>query len=362
MAQAFISRRGGKPADPHPVGTVTNLAAIAGNGYVELTWADPEDILHPVTGAVLVAWARTEIWVNNDHPPTYPGDGLEDGTGWLLATNTMRDEHSTAPLIHGEVEGGVGVAENGTTYHYHAYAYSNHNQASGWDVDGGVSATPAEGILLSTLPSGALIKYESTIMLVLQQGRPSDRYEAGFIDNTIVIMRDIHKSIAWNASGTNDYANSTINAYYNGQFLNEIPSGLRAMIIPVKIPYRPGTGPALASNYGDNGLLVTSFAVSGEEVNWTGASYMPYDGSPLSYFAGLPATDAKRNAYYNGSLYPWGTRSASGAAGFWAVGIGGYAAGTTANSGTGARAAFVLPGQTLLRPEPDADGAYEIIG
>lgn len=97
-------------------------------------------------------------------------------------------------------------------------------------VVGGCRAkAPSTGILASTLPVGSVVKLmeggTAVEYLVVNQGIPSNSnlYDAS-CDGTCLLRKDIHSERQWNSSNVNDYANSTINTWLNGDFFNSFGS------------------------------------------------------------------------------------------------------------------------------------------
>ena len=115
-------------------------------------------------------------------------------------------------------------------------------------VVGGCRAkAPSTGILASSLAVGTTVKLmeggTAVEYLVVNQGIPgnSNLYDAS-CDGTWLLRKDIHSERQWNSSNVNDYANSTINTWLNGDFFNSFGSVEQAAIKQVKIPYRAGYG------------------------------------------------------------------------------------------------------------------------
>ena len=177
-------------------------------------------------------------------------------------------------------------------------------------VVGGCRAkAPLTGILASTLPVGSTVKLmengAAVEYLVVNQGIPSNSslYDAS-CDGTWLLRKDIHSERQWNSSNVNDYANSAINTWLNGDFFNSFGSVEQAAIKQVKIPYRAGGG---SDQSGASGLPVKIFLLGCAELEITGISGHMVDGATLAYFSG--ATDSDRVAMLNGATAFWFTRS-----------------------------------------------------
>lgn len=227
-------------------------------------------------------------------------------------------------------------------------------------VVGGCRAkAPLTGILASTLPVGSTVKLMegSTAIeyLVVNQGIPSNSslYDAS-CDGTWLLRKDIHSERQWNSSNVNDYANSTINTWLNGDFFSNFGSVEQASIKQVKIPYRAGGGSGGTNQSGANGLSCKIFLLSGYEVGWTTSddSDFPVDGAKLDYFTSGTTTSAnnKRIAYLSGTDTIWWLRSPStdNAGRVWFVRSDGDYGDYGASDSDGIRPALVLPSNALF--------------
>lgn len=165
-------------------------------------------------------------------------------------------------------------------------------------------AAPSAGILASDLAVGSIVKLMeggvATEYLVVNQGKPSGSslYDDS-CDGLWLLRKDIKEQRQWHSSNVNDYENSTINAWLNGDLFNQFGSVEQLAIKRVKIPYRKGSGYNTDITSGSNGLEVMVFLLSGAEVNWSSniSAVIPNDGNCLSYFSGTSKLDSKRIAY-----------------------------------------------------------------
>ena len=227
-------------------------------------------------------------------------------------------------------------------------------------VVGGCRAkVPSTGILASTLPVGSTVKLmeggSAVEYLVVNQGIPSNSnlYDAS-CDGTWLLRKDIHSERQWNSSGVNNYENSTINTWLNGDFFNSLGSVEQATIKQVKIPYRAGGGSGGTDQSEANGLSCKVFLLSGYEVGWTtsDSEYFPVDGAKLSYFESGTGTSAnnKRIAYLNGSAAIWLLRSpdTGNTARVWNILSDGDYSYDNASYWHGIRPALILPGNALF--------------
>ena len=218
---------------------------------------------------------------------------------------------------------------------------------------------PVTGILAQDIAVGSTVKLmeggTAVEYLVVNQGIPSNSslYDAS-CDGTWLLRKDIHSNKEWNSSNGNDYANSTINTWLNGEFFNSLGNVERATVRQVKIPYRADGGSSGTDQSGANGLSCKVFLLGGYEVGWTTSDdyYFPVDGAKLSYFesgTGSPANN-KRIAYLNGSAAYWWLRSpiTNGTRNVWRVDSGGNYGSGNAFYSDGIRPALILPKTALF--------------
>ena len=146
--------------------------------------------------------------------------------------------------------------------------------------------------------------------LIVHQGLPSSMYDVS-CEGTWLLRTDIAETRQWHSSNVNDYANSTINAYLNGDWLDRYDADVAEAIKQVKIPYRAGNGYSTTVTSGSSGLSAKIFLLSATEVGFN-MSYMPTnEGVELAYFSGCAddGADNKRIAYLNSSVAIWWLRS-----------------------------------------------------
>ena len=98
--------------------------------------------------------------------------------------------------------------------------------------------------------------------IIVHKGKPSDLYDDS-CDGVWLIREKTHSGRAWHGTGNstsaNDYENSDIEAWLNGDFLNTIDEKIRTEIKTVKIPYRKGSGTSMEVQSGTNGLSCKAF-------------------------------------------------------------------------------------------------------
>ena len=207
------------------------------------------------------------------------------------------------------------------------------------------------GISAGDIDVGATVKInengQPVDYLVVHQGLPSDIYDAS-CEGTWCLRKDIAENRQWHSSNVNDYANSTVHAYLNGDWLDRYDPDVAEAIIQAKIPYVNGTGGSAVAS-GSSGLSCKIFLLSGREVGLSTSDnqYFPNDGAKLSYFESGTGSSAlnKRIAKLNGSATLWWlrspyTRSTNDA---WLVlSTGSYSSSSCTNS-FGIRPALILP-------------------
>ena len=121
--------------------------------------------------------------------------------------------------------------------------------------------------------------------LIMHQGNPSTSMYDASCDGTWVRMKEAYENRQWDSSN-NDYANSDVDAWLNGTFLNMLDQDIREQgVKQVKIPYRPGSGSSANVNTGANGLSRKAFLLSIREMGLP-LSYSPNDGVTLAYYSG----------------------------------------------------------------------------
>ena len=182
--------------------------------------------------------------------------------------------------------------------------------------------------------------------LVVNQGIPenSPLYDAS-CGGTWLLRKDIRENGAWNSSGVNTLAGSTITTTMAG-YVDDYDPAIQEAIKTVKIPYCIGNGSATI-NSGANGLECKVFPLGGYEVGWTQAngSNFPVDGAKLSYFGASSSGNSKRIAYLNSIATDWWTRSCQNnrVDNAWRVSNLGLNYLQDSGSSVGIRPAFIIP-------------------
>lgn len=105
-------------------------------------------------------------------------------------------------------------------------------------VDGVARQFFASGGILGEMDVGSSVWLnvdgKAREFLVVQQGRPSDDYDAS-CDGTWILMKDCLEERIW-STGSNTYASSSIYRYLTGDFLARLDEPVRAMLLEAKIP------------------------------------------------------------------------------------------------------------------------------
>lgn len=316
----------------------SNLTATPGTGKISLTWTDPEDIVR--TGRTVATWAKTRIVRKEGAPPNDHNDGV------IVLESTEKNQYQSTPYDDSTVQ-------VGTVYHYGAFSYSEEGV---WSEGAFANATPMAGTPLGSLAEGTLIKIQENgapvEYLIVNQGLPSSMYDAS-CDGCWVLRKDIAENRVWDSTN-NDYKNSDIHAYLNGNWTSRYEAGILSQIKQVKIPYVNGTGSGGSVASGANGLSCKIFLLSGYELGWTTSdnSYFPRDGAKLSYFSSGTGSAAnnKRIANYNGRAAIWYLRSpdTSSTGDVWAVSSSGRYGAFYYDGSFGVRPALILPSTALV--------------
>lgn len=220
-------------------------------------------------------------------------------------------------------------------------------------MTGRTNALVKLGTAISTLEVGTLVKVNENgapvEYMIVNQGNPDpDMYDAS-CDGCWLLRKDIAETRAWDSTN-NDYQNSDIHVYLNGDWTSRYDAGVLSQIKQVKIPYVNGDGGSPVAS-GANGLSCKIFLLSGYELGWTTSNnpYFPRDGAKLSYFSSgtSDAANNKRIANYNGGRTVWWLRSIDTIGGdvhrVWYVGTEGDYYKWGFNNTCGLRPALILP-------------------
>lgn len=174
--------------------------------------------------------------------------------------------------------------------------------------------------LLGDLPIGARIPIKENgayiNYIVVHKGLPSKMYDNSC--DGVWVLREFGDFTGTWSGGDNDYENSNINAWLNGEFLNSLDLSIQSAIKDVKIPFKKGTGNDTKTfvQSGADGLPCKVFLLSGYEVGFTAADadYLPVDGAKLDYFLSGGTANELANVrrifrQIGGTAVNWCTRS-----------------------------------------------------
>lgn len=192
--------------------------------------------------------------------------------------------------------------------------------------------------------------------LVVQQGKPSSMYDDS-CNGTWLLMKDCYSQRVWDAGNSNIYETSDVDAWLSNDFVGLFDNSVQSLIKQVKIPYRQNGGNGTDQS-GANGLSRKVFLLSGPEVGFAGADYMPNNGAKLDYFNANTGKDSKRIAYLNGSAVYWWLRSPydGDTSAVRQVGTNGNLGYFNASNSYGVRPCIILPSDGEYVYYTDADG------
>lgn len=200
----------------------SDLAASAGNTQVSLTWTDPGD--ETSGGQVVAEWEFTRIVRKAGSAPANQNDGV------IVVDSTVKNQYMSEPFVD------TGLT-NGTTYYYGAFACSD---AGAWSDGAFVSATPQDAYILGELTEGTLVKIKENgspvEFYVACQNYQSDLNGEG---RTLMVRKEITQSGVLGAANTQDYANSTLDQYFNNQYSLVFSQSVKSMIGTTSFYYSP---------------------------------------------------------------------------------------------------------------------------
>jgi len=192
---------------------------------------------------------------------------------------------------------------------YKATGNHNNNEIKVVSTDG-IQWNPLLGSLNVSDTFKLTVNNSLRDFIIIHKGSPSAAYQ-GFDDGVLVLQKDADPNRQWHSSNVNDYANSTIHSWLNGEYFNSIDANIRNQIKQVKIPYRPGSGTSTTVSSGASGLSCKVFLLSGREVGSGASTYQPNEGVTLTYFAGIEtiAPNSMRIVYHDSVEIYWWLRS-----------------------------------------------------
>ena len=154
------------------------------------------------------------------------------------------------------------------------------------------------GTMLSDIEEGELVKLN-------ENGSPVEFYVAKHdyepdlngAGRTLLVRKDCYDNRVWDAGNVNAYANSDIDAWFNGDYKNMLDPSIQTAIGTTKFYYTPGNG-----NWTVGTLERAVFALSATELGQS-ASWFNVEGSAL------PIASTLQVAHLNGYTNTQWTRS-----------------------------------------------------
>ena len=193
--------------------------------------------------------------------------------------------------------------------------------------------------------------------VILHKGSPSAAYQ-GFDNTVLIAQHDVDPNRQWHYTNLNDYANSSIQSWLNGDYYNTIAQEIRNQIPQVRIPYRAGSSGTTVSS-GESGLQCKIFLLSMYEVGYDTSfnTNIAAEGVKLDYFIAGDGAEArtKRLANRSGAVVEWWLRSPfttpTNSTYVWGIYTSGVASNSsfyTTNTIYGPRPAFALPSSLFV--------------
>lgn len=236
-----------------------------------------------------------------------------------------------------------------------------------------VSGMPVEGNTCTSLPVGTKIKIpeggSTAIWEINNQGLPSDIYDPS-CDGSWIERVDLYDSRQWNGSRSNILESSAIQTFLNNDYPS-IMGNAADQFIDVIIPYRKGGGIGGSEQDGANGYSCKFFMPGGYELGFKQgmggqSNFYPIDGSVLKKYEGAGGSDGRRISYLNGVATEYWLRSpytdSYGYIRTVTSSGGGYEiVGQYADTYQGLKIFGILKKDSVVSPEPNSDGSYNLI-
>lgn len=227
-------------------------------------------------------------------------------------------------------------------------------------IFGGARMTvPVNSIPLSDFPEGQIVRINEGGTPVPFHLAKHD-YESGLngAGRVLFVRKDCYGTIVWNNTGSTANVVNTFNActydtWLNNDYKSLLDSGVQEKIGTTKFYY--GVGGVGVKTVTE--LERSVFALSLTELGLT-HTYATVEGSAL------PIADTLKIAYKDGSAVSQWTRSPSHGSNVAALYVNASGAATVQavySTAQGSRPCFTLPSETLVDPEPNADGSVNLI-
>lgn len=194
--------------------------------------------------------------------------------------------------------------------------------------------------------------------IVVHIGNPIAALYDASCDGVWLLRKDVVGPGAWNSSGVNTLAESTIMSTMAG-YVSNYSNDVQTAIKTVKIPYCIGNGSSTV-NSGANGLECKVFPLSGREVGLNSSAQDAVDGAKLEYFLSgdYANSQQKRIAKLDGIDSDYWLRSPNmnGSATANYILSSGSRGGIGVTSSKGLRPAFIMPTTFTATYYVDQDG------
>ena len=164
---------------------------------------------------------------------------------------------------------GTGNSQVTNTHPRPLIAFNSYNEVS---EDGELVITqPPPSMVLGRVPMGTIVRFpvggrHIEFVVVHHRLRNTDGYRGG--ENGVVLLAHrVLEEMAFNTVASNDYENSDVREYLEGEFYDSIDRQIReGCLLEIRIPFRPGeTGSVVARD--NNGLSSNIFLLSTLESN-----------------------------------------------------------------------------------------------
>lgn len=190
-----------------------------------------------------------------------------------------------------------------------------------------------------------LLPYNDVMVphIVVQIGNPDPSMYDSSCDGVWLLRKDCVAQGKWNANETNTFVGNTIMSVMQ-TYVENYSSEVQSVIKSIKIPYCVGGNENYTVNNLANGFLCKFFPLGCVEVGIPISGTLPTDGKVLSYFQS--ASQSKRQAYFNGNLSGWWTRTpdvSSGNSTVFEITTSGGTSSWNVTGNDGYRPCFIMP-------------------